>query len=74
MESKQNGLGSAATDISQATALQSVFVRLSELSLKQDHINNLEAFMRLALRAQSQCSSALEALSAIKNPPLVYAH
>ena len=65
---------SEAMLISQATALQSVFVRLSELSLKQDHIHNLEAFMRLALRAQSQCRSTLEALSAIKNPPLVYAH
>lgn len=65
---------SEAMLISQATALQSVFVRLSELSLKQDHIHNLEAFMRLALRAQSQCRSTLEALSAIKNPPVVYAH
>ena len=65
---------SEAMLISQATALQSVFVRLSELSLKQDHINNLEAFMRLALRAQSQCRSTLETLSAIKNPSVVYAH
>jgi hypothetical protein len=65
---------SEAMLISQATALQSVFVRLSELSLKQDHIHNLESFMRLALRAQSQCRTTLEALSAIKNPPVVYAH
>ena len=64
---------SEAMLVSQAMALQSVFVRLSELSLKQDHIQSLEAFMRLALRAQSQCRSTLEALSDIKNPPVVYA-
>ena len=32
---------------------------------------NLEAFMRLALRAQSQSRATLETLAAIKSPPLV---
>jgi hypothetical protein len=33
----------------------------------------LEGFMRLAMRAQSQCRTTLETLAAIKNPPIVYA-
>lgn len=59
--------------ITQATALQSLFVRLAERGLSQEHMPNLEAFMRLALRAQSQCRATLETLAAIKNPPIVYA-
>lgn len=65
---------SEAMLISQATALQSVFVRLSELALKQDRISSIESFMRLALKAQSQCRSTLEALSGIKHPAVVYAN
>jgi hypothetical protein len=34
---------------------------------------NLEGFMRLALRAQSQCRATLETLATIKNPPVVFA-
>jgi len=59
--------------ITQATALQSLFVRLAERGLSQEHMPNLEGFMRLALRAQSQCRATLETLAAIKNPPIVYA-
>ena len=59
--------------MTQATALQSLFVRLAERGLSQEHMPNLEAFMRLALRAQSQCRATLETLVAIKNPPIVYA-
>jgi hypothetical protein len=58
--------------MNQAVALQAVFVRLSERALEQTHMPNLEGFMRLALRAQSQCRATLETLSAIKNPPIVY--
>lgn len=59
--------------INQASSLQALFVRLSELAMEQTHMPNLEGFMRLALRAQSQCRAALETLAAIKNPPVVYA-
>lgn len=59
--------------INQASALQSLFVRLSERAMEQTHMPNLEGFMRLALRAQSQCRASLETLAAIKNPPIVYA-
>jgi len=59
--------------INQASALQALFVRLSERAMEQAHMPNLEGFMRLALRAQSQCRATLETLAAIKNPPIVYA-
>lgn len=59
--------------INQASALQSLFTHLTERGLAQSHMPNLEAFMRLALRAQSQCRATLETLATIKNPPIVYA-
>ena len=57
----------------QATGLQTLFVRLSERAMEQSLMPNIEAFMRLALRAQSQCRATLESLASIKNPPVIYA-
>lgn len=59
--------------INQATALQALFVRLSEKAVGERFMPNLEGLMRLGLRAQSQCRATLETLAAIKNPPVVYA-
>jgi hypothetical protein len=59
--------------MNQAVALQSIFVRLTEKAFNQEYISNLETFMKLALKAQSQCRITLETLSAFKNPPLVFA-
>lgn len=59
--------------INQASSLQALFVRLTERAMEQGHMPNLEGFMRLALRAQSQCRATLETLSTIKNPPVIYA-
>lgn len=59
--------------INQASALQALFVRLSERAMEQTHMPNLEGFMRLALRAQSQCRATLETLATIKNPPVLFA-
>ncbi|MBK6744288.1 MAG: hypothetical protein IPG66_15510 [Hydrogenophilales bacterium] len=59
--------------INQASALQALFVRLSEKAMQQTQMPNLEGFMRMALRAQSQCRATMETLAAIKNPPIVYA-
>ena len=58
---------------SQAIALQSLFSRLTERSLSQSHMSNIEAFMRLALRAQSQCRATLETLSSLNKAPTVFA-
>lgn len=57
----------------QATALQTLFTRLAERAMEQSHMPNIEGFMRLALRAQSQCRATLETLATLKNPPVIYA-
>lgn len=59
--------------MNQAVGLQTLFTHLTERGLSQSQMPNLEAFMRLALRAQSQCRTTLEALAAIKNPPVIFA-
>ena len=59
--------------INQATALQGLFARLTEKAMTSKYMTNLEGYMRLALRAQSQCRATLKTLSEIKNPPTVYA-
>lgn len=58
----------------QADALQSLFVAMVERGLRQQYHAHVESFLRLALKAQSQCRATLETLVNIKNPPLVYAH
>ena len=59
--------------VNQATALQTLFARLTEKALGAEYMSNFEGYMRLALRAQSQCRTTLETLATIKNPPIVYA-
>ena len=59
--------------MNQATALQSLFARLAERGMGCDNAPAFEANMRVGLRAQSQCRATLEALAAIKNPPIIYA-
>ena len=59
--------------MNQATALQSLFVKLTETGLQANLLRQQETALRLALKAQSQCRSTLETLAAIKNPPIVYA-
>ncbi len=57
----------------QAEALQAIFVNLSRRAVKMEYVDNLEKFMRLAFKAQSQCRATIETLANIKNPPIVYA-
>jgi hypothetical protein len=57
----------------QASALQSLFVRLAERGMGCDSLAAFEGNMRMALRAQNQARATLETLSAIKNPPVVFA-
>ena len=59
--------------ISQATALQSLFVQMAERSMGASLLPQQEMGMRFALKAQAQCRATLETLAAIKNPPIVYA-
>jgi hypothetical protein len=59
----------------QAIALNSIFAELARRSAAHlgHQIDGTERYMRLALKAQSQCRTTLETLAAIKNPPVVYA-
>lgn len=65
--------GLEAMLINQAVALQSLFSKLTERGMVQEHMPHLEGFMRLALRAQAQCTRTLEVLATVKNPPVVFA-
>jgi hypothetical protein len=57
----------------QAHALQAIFMNLARRSTAQEYMKNSETYLRLALKAQSQCRATLETLAAIKNPPVVFA-
>ena len=74
-ESVNNGDLSHAEQMlaAQATALQTLFTRLAERAMEQTTMPHIEGFMRLALRAQSQCRATLETLATVKNPPVIYA-
>lgn len=61
--------------ITQAHTLDAIFNELARRSALNmgEYINAAERYLRLALKAQSQCRATLEALAAIKNPPVIYA-
>ena len=55
----------------QAHTLDAIFNNLARRAISADYMNNLDTYLKLALRAQSQCRATWEALSAIKNPPVM---
>ncbi len=59
----------------QAVALNAIFCEMARraASNMSTHLGATEQYMRLALKAQSQCRATLETLSAMKNPPVVFA-
>ena len=57
----------------QAHALQAMFMNLARRAAKQEFLTQWEAYMRAALKAQSQCRMTLETLATIRNPPTVFA-
>lgn len=60
--------------VQQAVALDSIFANLAGRASRADTMQRLEAYLRLALKAQSQSRATLEALAEIKNPrPVVVA-
>ena len=59
--------------ISQAHALQELFVHLARRATKREYLKKWDAYMRMAMKAQNQCRMTLESLAAIKNPPVVFA-
>ncbi len=62
--------------ISQAHTLDALFgnlARRAQGNIEGGYLGATETYLRLALRAQNQCRLTLETLSAIKNPPVVFA-
>lgn len=52
----------------QAVSLDTMFTSLARRAHGQEFLPQFQAFTNLALRAQSQCRSTIEALAEIKNP------
>ncbi len=61
--------------IEQAAALNAIFAELARRSALNmgEYINAADRYMRLALKAQSQCRATLETLATIKAGPAVFA-
>lgn len=59
----------------QAIALNAIFAEMARRAALNmgEYLDATERYMRLALKAQGQCRATVEALAAIKNPPVVYA-
>ncbi|WP_146162067.1 hypothetical protein [Nitrosomonas oligotropha] len=62
-----------STLTSQVVSLNAIFNTLARKAAHSEFLNQMEANMRLALKAQAQCARTVEVLAAIKNPPIVYA-
>ncbi|MGB4912541.1 MAG: hypothetical protein WBO95_10525 [Candidatus Dechloromonas phosphoritropha] len=61
--------------MTQANTLDAIFNELARRAATNmgEYMNATERYLRLALKAQSQCRATLETLAAIKNPPVIYA-
>jgi hypothetical protein len=67
----RSDLGDAeALLMAQATTLNAVFTNLLHRSHETQYLQQFEVYMRLALKAQSQCRATCEALAVLKNPPI----
>ena len=67
--------GLESTLVAQANTLDAIFNELARRGALNmgEYMGATETYLRLALKAQSQCRATLETLAAIKNPPVVYA-
>ena len=54
--------------LSQAQALDAIFVNLMRRSMIQTGLTQWKAYMRMGMKAQSQCRATLQVLADIKNP------
>jgi hypothetical protein len=57
--------------VAQAHTLDAIFNNLARRALKAEYLQQMDAFLRLAMKAQSQCRSTIETLAEIKNPRAV---
>jgi hypothetical protein len=61
--------------VAQAVALDAIFnaLALRSVAIIDRQLHTGETYLRLALKAQSQCRATLQTLAEIKNPPTVFA-
>ncbi len=61
--------------MTQAQTLDAIFNELARRAGGNmgEYLNTMDRYLRLALKAQSQCRATLETLATIKNPPVIYA-
>ena len=52
----------------QAHTLDAIFSNLARLAINSEYLPQFDTYLKLGLRAQSQCRATWETLSAIKNP------
>ena len=55
----------------QAHTLDAVFNNLARRAIKAEYLDNFDRYLKLALRAQSQCRATWETLATMKNPPMM---
>ncbi|MFK7945568.1 MAG: hypothetical protein AB8B85_22030 [Paracoccaceae bacterium] len=54
----------------QAHTLDAIFNNLARRAINAEYMNNLTSYLKLGLRAQSQCRATWEAVAAMKNPQI----
>jgi hypothetical protein len=59
--------------IAQAHTLDQIFMSLARKAVKQEYLKQWDTYMRMAMKAQSQCRMTLETLATLKNPQVVFA-
>ncbi len=61
--------------LAQAVTLNTIFIHLAHRAQLNmgEYLDTTDRYLRLALKAQSQCRATLETLAVIKNPPTVFA-
>lgn len=64
------------TLVVQANTLDAMFNELARRAALNmgSNLSTTESYLRLALKAQSQCRTTLETLAEVKNPPVMFAH
>lgn len=67
--------GAEAMLAAQAASLNAIFAETARRAAANmgEYLGATETYLRLALKAQTQCRATLETLAAIKNPPTVFA-
>ena len=55
----------------QAHTLDALFNHLTRRALNGEYLEQMDVYLKMALRAQSQCRATWETLSTVQNPPMV---